>query len=210
MSNKYTVPFITYCYGLENQEMLINSGIPKDSIRLICDEPTMFDPLKEQYYHKIHAIQLAHEEFDCVLQEDFDVLPVRKWDDSIWDLLAKGSSFQANLYFYKRAKCLWRKEEQRKLTNGGCTYTRGKEPIDEIIKVWKRYPNKSVEPAMSRYLDELHGGWIGIEKYRELHEIPICNLIRNSPYGKYPTSPNPYLCHWAGLGNCKNRYMETK
>ena len=125
MSNKYTTPFITYCYGLENMEMLINSGVQKDSIRLLCDEPTMFDALTEQYYHKIHMIQLAHTEFDIVLQCDWDVLPLRKWDDVIWDMLGKKESFVSNLYQYRRSKCKWRGDiDTRKLCNGGFTYKR--------------------------------------------------------------------------------------
>lgn len=212
INNKYYIPFDRiYVWGDENVGFLKQIGF-KNVVK-VSKEPFQWDLVKQQYRHKLEAIRMAHTEFNCVLQLDMDVLPIRQFNPNIWNLMGQKEVFQANLYYYKKAKNWWRISDQRKVTNGGCTYTRGPQPIEEIIKIWERKDmrdKKTVEPSMSRYCDELIGGWKDIDKYRQLFEIDCCVLRRNSPYGKYDTliTKDTLYIHHAGLGRCRNEYME--
>jgi hypothetical protein len=40
------------------------------------------------------------------------------------------------------------------------------------------------EPAMSKYVDEVSGGWPGSDKYWDLFEPTVCNLKRKSVYSE--------------------------
>jgi hypothetical protein len=151
--------------------------------------------------------------YNNVLQQDLDVLPLRPFNPDIWSVMGKKEVFQANLYYYRKLKNWWRKIDGRKVMNGGCTYSRGSQAIEGIIKVWERpdmKDKKTVEPAMSRYCDELMGGWKGLDYYREHFEIDCCVLKRNSPYGRWDSliTKDTLYVHHAGLGSCNNYYVE--
>lgn len=210
--NTHYIPFDRiYVWGDDNTLFLKEVGFK--NIVKVSKEPFQWDLVKFQYRHKLEAIRMAHTEFNTVLQLDMDVLPIRPWRDDIWDVMGKKEVFQANLYYYRKAKGFFRKIDQRKISNGGCTYTRGPQPIEDIIKIWERKEirdKKTVEPSMSWYCDELIGGWQGVDKYRQLFEIDCCVLRRNSPYGKYRdliTKDTMYI-HNAGLGRCRNEYVK--
>lgn len=197
LKNPYNEPFYNYVWGEENYKQLIGLGF--ENVRLVYKEPFQWDLSELQFRHKLEGLRIASEEFDEFVHLDYDALPTKKLPVDFWQTLNKKESFQGNLQQYKRCKCPWRKIDSRKVLNGGAVYIRDKSIADKLIKCWERTKNKrSCEPAMSLYLDDIHKGWIGVEKFRELHELECCNLSRNGIYG---IKPDACFIHFAGCGS---------
>lgn len=205
LTKPYHEPWITYVWGTDNKLMLEQMGVK--NIILVSPEICQWDLVSMQYRHKLEAIRLAHEEYDQVVQLDWDCFPTRPLPADFWETLEKKHDFQSCLMQYRRIKCGWRKLHPRKVPNGGATYTRGKEQIANIINVWSSDANKnkrSCEPAMSLYVEQLHGKF-DPEQYWELHEPQFCDLHRDSAFekdfrsGKKPRKDSCFV-HYQGIG----------
>lgn len=196
IKNPFNTPFVNYIFGTDNYNHLKKLGF--ENLKLVCKEPYMFDLTTQQFRHKLEGLRLAMEDYDEILHLDYDCYPTQRIPFDIWAQLGRKESIQGNLQQYKKVKCPWRKIDQRKVLNGGAVYIRDKSIPDKIISLWSTMENKrSCEPAMSLYLDNLHGGWIGKEEFFRKHELEICNLSRNGVYGKHP---NACFIHYAGTG----------
>jgi len=184
LNNKFNEPFITYVFGKDNFEFLTSLGL-RDCI-MIDPDPHPFDPIEEQYRHKLEAIRYCFEEdgYDEMVHLDWDCVPQKKLSPDFWDILGKKEVFQANLLQYHRRKATWRKDDMRKIPNGGFVYIRDKKVPSALIEVWEGMRQPSVEPPMAKYTDNLIGGWKGKEKYWELFEPEVVNLHRASPFDK--------------------------
>jgi hypothetical protein len=115
---------------------------------------------------------------------DWDVIPQKPLPDDFWEVLGKKEAFQGCLQLYHRRKATWRKEDMRKIPNGGFLYIRDKEIPHKIIKVWETMRGPSAEPPMAKFTDEWTGGWKGKETYWDLFEPDFCNLHKMSAHGK--------------------------
>lgn len=196
--------FSVLTFGSENHKWLEKNGF--NSI-LINNLPIMWDLETEMYRHKLEVFNLACNWFDEFVFLDWDCVPTGNIDHA-WDELNKKESFQANLFQYRTKKCLWRKEDQRKVCNGGFAYFRDKTIPSKMIEFWDefyswvddkkderqlrgldlRFREKSLifddEPAMSKYVDWFLGEWKGSEVYWNLFEPEVCNLRKKSVYDK--------------------------
>jgi len=181
--NSYNEPFKVYVFGKENYDSIQHYGF---DTKLINDSPAPFDLVKFQYRNKLEIIKYAMEEdgYDELIYLDWDCVPQKKLPENFWDEFQKKESFQANLQMYHRRKAYWRKEELRKVPNGGFIYLRDKTLPSKAISMWDTIQCDNDEPAWAKLTDEMMGGWQGIEKYWELFETPFCNLHKSSPYSK--------------------------
>jgi len=185
IKSNYNEPFISYTFGKENHDFLLKCGF--NSI-LIHDEPFKWDLVKYQYRHKLEILKYAMEEdgYDEIVHLDWDCFPTRKLIPDFWDTFGKKEIVQANLQKYRASKCYWRKDRatQKYLPNGGYFYIRDKSIPSRLIKIWEgmKKNKQSAEPAMAKLMDEIGGGWQGIEHYWDHFEVETCNLKRKSPY----------------------------
>jgi hypothetical protein len=199
--------FTVYTFGSENHKWL--SGLGFKTV-MISSSPVLYDMESELYRHKLDVFAHAATNFDEFVFIDWDCFPVASLAD-VWEALNKKESFQANLYQYRTKKCLWRTDEPRKVCNGGFVYFRDKTIPDKLIKNWEslsewvnaqrakrqergkdlRFRERSLifddEPSMSKYIDDICGGWKGESHYWEHFEPGVCNLRRKSVYPKEKT-----------------------
>jgi hypothetical protein len=213
--NPYNGPFVTYVFGEDNFKMIEDMGF---ECRLLDKKPLPFDALQAQYRHKLEALRYAFEEdgVDELVHMDWDVFPTKTLPEDFWEVLGQKSDIQSCLQQYKRRKCTWRgKVDVRKISNGGFIYLRDKNAPEEIIKIWEKKRGPSMEPAMSRFIDEKMGGWKGKEYYWEHHEPDFCKLHKDSVYlGDDTKKKNVCLVHYQGgdknitLNRVKRRYRK--
>jgi len=194
--------FTTYVFGEENEKWLKSQGF---KTILVTPENTLWDLETELYRHKLEVFKVATNDFEEFAFLDWDCIPTGDISYA-WDELRKKETFQANLFQYRTKKCLWREEEQRKVCNGGFAYFRDPSIPQKMIDFWDefriwvsakqkerkekgkdiRFREKSLvfddEPAMSKYIDWVSGGWCGKEKYWDLFEPEVCNLRKKSVY----------------------------
>lgn len=210
VKNKYSPASITYVYGEDNFKHLKSMGI--EDLILVSKDPYQFDLKTHQYRHKIELYKIAMEEYDEIIYIDWDCTATKKLPVDFWDSFGKKEYCQANLQQYKRRKCNWRKKDTRKLPNGGFLYIRDKAFTDEIIDCWEnRIKTNSDEPAIARAMDLRSGGWMGTEKYWELHEPIHCNLWSFSAFGnKYLKEKKKDICFIHNQGRPSSRYVSRE
>jgi|SaaInlV_100m_DNA_2_1039680.scaffolds.fasta_scaffold10162_3 hypothetical protein len=210
VKNKHAPPSITYVYGEENYKYLKSMGV--EDLKLVSKDPYQFDLKTHQYRHKIELYKIAMEEYDEIIYIDWDCTATKKLPIDFWDSFAKKEYCQANLQQYKRRKCQWRKEDTRKLPNGGFLYIRDKAFTDEIIDCWEnKVKTNSDEPAIARAMDIRSGGWMGTEKYWELHEPIHCNLWAFSAFSKKRLKKKKKdICFTHYQGMPSSRYVNRK
>jgi len=204
--NKFSPPSVTYVYGQENFDHLKSLGV--EDLKLVSKDPFAFNLSKHQYRHKLEIYKMAMEEYDEIIYIDWDCAAKRKLPNDLWDQMGKKDYCQANLQQYKRIQCRWRKgKDTRKLPNGGFLYIRDKKFPDEIIDCWEnKVKGNSDEPAIARAMDIRSGGWMGPEKYWELHEPIYCNLWSFSAFNKaYLKQKKKNLCfvHYQGMPSAR-------
>ena len=207
LKSNHNDPFISYTFGKENHAFLTKCGI--NSI-LIHDEPFKWDLVKYQYRHKLEILRYAMEEdgYDEIVHMDWDCFPTKKLPENFWDVLGEKEIVQANLQKYRASKCYWRKGKDARhyLPNGGFFYMRDKTLPARMIKIWEgmKKNKQSSEPTMAKLIDEVGGGWQGIEHYWENFEVEACNLRRKSPYSPSARGNKRHcFIHHAG-GRTKN------
>lgn len=173
--------FTVYCMGENNYRQIKTLGF--NAVKAF-EEPCMF-PLETEFYrNKLELIRYAmqHTNEPC-LYLDWDCVPEKK----VENIKIEGS-IKANLEIYNAKKCYWRQEAQRQIPNGGFLYINNINILEGIIKTWENVIDKvNDEVAIMKYLDELHGGWIGRDKYKELYEPSECNLHRKGVFQKQDT-----------------------
>jgi len=183
----FPFPCKVLCFGTENFKLVSQCGF--DAIQ-IYNEPYAVDPLKYFYQHKILAISHAMESmgYDEVVYLDFDCHPVAPVTDDIWKELGTKSDLQSCLIGYKSHRCPWRGrvEGSRCLPNGGFVYLRGKDMASRLRTAYDASGKPSNdEIALAWLLDDMDGGWKGLEHYCEIHE-PL--VAESSCRGACPNS----------------------
>jgi hypothetical protein len=201
IKNKFSPPSVTYVYGQENFDHLKDLGV--EGLKLVSKDPYAFNLTKHQYRHKLEIYRMAMEDYDEFIYIDWDCVTRKKVPEDFWKLMGQKEYCQANLQQYKRKKCTWRgKTDSRKVPNGGFLYIRDKKLPDEIINCWeKKTKGNSDEPAIARAIDDRNNGWMGMDKYWDLHEPMFCNLWKFSAYKKDKLRLKDNVCflHYQGL-----------
>ena len=186
LNNKYVEPFITYVWGQENYDFLINLGC---DCKLVWDESTQWKNKDHHFRHKLVSFRIAMEDdgYDEIVSLDWDTIPVRPIDHEFWNILNQKESIQVCLYRLNHTQCQWRKNgpAKRVRVNSNFTYFRDKSFPSQIIDVWNNFPDEeayrwSSEIAMSYFIDELNGGWIGNEEFHNRYEPMVADLKRFS------------------------------
>jgi len=183
--NQNDFEFITYVFGEDNYKYLTSLGV-KNCI-LIDKNPAPYDLLTEQYRHKLEAIRYAMEVdgYDEMIHLDWDCYPVKKLPSNFWDVMGKREAFQSCLFRFKRMKCPWRSIDRTVVPNGGFVYMRDKSYPSKVIKIWEeKLKGPSAEPPMAMFVDDLMGGWKGLDAYWDLYESDFCKLKSGSPHTK--------------------------
>lgn len=209
---------VVYVFGEENLQNLTQQGF---SCKLISNLPIRYDMKTQLYRHKLDILLEATKDFDEMVFLDWDCKPVCPLPSDFWDVLGKKAPFQANLFQYRTKKCLWRKVDWRKVTNGGFLYIRDKGIPQQFVDnynelmAWalKQKENREKqgkklrfreeclmfddEPAFSKWVDNYLGGWKGIDAYWELFEPEFCNLKNKSAFPEILTkSKRECFIHW--------------
>lgn len=207
LDNPYTVPFTTYVFGKDNYNLLTEKGV---SCVLLNEKPFIYDLQKEFWRHKLDVLKYAMEidQHEEIVYLDWDCIPQRPMTDEFWNTLSKKREIQANLEFYTRKKCMWRgKVDIRKVSNGGFLYIRDQGIPQKLMDTWSNLPAEAKfwdEIAFSKYIDDLTGGWKGIEAYWKEFEPDVCNLKRRSAYSdELLSTKNVFFIHFVQSANNK-------
>ena len=201
VKSHFNHPFKALCFGKDNYELCKSEGF--DAVQ-IWDESSKYllseDDSKSQIYqNKVWAIEWAMEEYgEPIIYLDWDCLPIKPF--KIDDLVFK-NDFAANLMWYKRPKCWWRKDKEdwNLVPNGGFVYIGTQSMIDKIWQAQKDTAQANQgchndEPFYMKAIDDLEGGWIGKDKWLQKYESPYSVLNKNGIF----SDPNAIFCHYIG------------
>ena len=184
-----TFPYTTYVFGEEYLNLFKSLGI---KCELINKNPYVHHPYYESHCHKFDIFKYAMEVdgYDEIIFLDWDCHLINEFDeDDIWNLLGKKGDFQACLQYYKRHRVDYRGSSEEKgyegleangmIPNSGFVYLRDYRYAEEMFKfISTGKPVRAyADGVLAKWLDHMHNGWIGAERYWELHE-PLCARLR--------------------------------
>ena len=210
--------FTIYVFGLDSYCLLKSEGF---DCKLINQAPFIYDMQKQLYRHKLDILNEAMKDYDEIVFLDWDCVPTAELPNDFWEVMNQKAPFQANLFQYRTKKCLWRKEDPRKVCNGGFLYLREKGIAEAFIKNYEelfnwveslkvsreangkklRFREEALifddEPAITKWVDDYMEGWKGIEDYWNRFEPLFCNVKKKSvyPLEKLQTKRECFL-HW--------------
>lgn len=173
---KYNEPFIAYVFGRDNYNHLEKQAkdIPMMKIKLVSEEPVLWDMEKQQFRHKLEVLRLAMLEFDEIVFLDWDTIPIKPLPEDFWDVLAKKDSIQATMVSYHvrgPSAPNWREVDRDKTCSASWLYIRDKTIPDKIIKIWEDIGGEwSEERSITKYTDEISGGWQGRQYFYDRFE----------------------------------------
>jgi len=163
--NPYEKKCKVYVFGEDNYKRMVDLGF---DCLMVDRKPFVFDMEKEQYRHKIEIWKYGLIDFDEVVFLDWDCIPVQPIPNDFWDILRKGPKIQATLYMYRLRRAFFRKSNERKLSAATFVYMKEKNVAEEIISVWEKIKRPwQEEIALSKYIDDIDGGWKGVENYQK-------------------------------------------
>jgi len=201
--NNYNDDFVVYVFGREAYKMLTLEDF---NCKLIDENPVRYDMEKQLYRHKLDIVYEAMQDYDEIVFLDWDCVPTAPVPDDFWETMRKKAPFQANLFQYRTKKCLWRKEDWRKVCNGGFLYLRDTKIAEDFIGNYQemsewvekqraaresqgkklRFREEALifddEPAITKWVDDDMGGWKGIDEYWDNYEPEFCNVKKKSVY----------------------------
>jgi hypothetical protein len=186
LKNTYLKDYVVYVLGENNYKELTNIGF---NCVLVNKEPTLFDPIKRIWKHKIYLMQQAMKDFDKIIYLDWDTQPLKMITDSIWDTLSLKDDFQAPLFKYASVKMPHRSKKgfgHRVLPSGAFVYIADKNIPSELLEFENAdyLKNKWLDEAYyGAWTDYRYGGWKGLGFYRE-HFEPECVNIRRGLFDK--------------------------
>ena len=191
--NPYEPKWKIYAFGEDNHKKMVDLGY--DSV-LIDKRPFVWDMEKEQYRHKLEFWRCGLQDFEEVVFCDFDCIPLKQLPIDFWQVLGEGEKIQASLFQYTKKRCFWRVGDSRKVSAATFVYLRGKEIADGIIKTWEGMgrPLKE-ELALSKYIDDLDGGWQGKEHYKK-YEPRYHNTFWYWDKEYFINHKDPIFCHF--------------
>jgi len=124
------------------------------------------------FRHKWTAILKGFDYFDSVVSVDWDCRQVQKVDDDWWQRqLSFGVPFRATLKRTHKStlSAFWRSGGERfVLGHCGCALFCDREFVSNCARTNTDNPRFLQKQAMAKYLDGMHGRWIGSQKYAQL------------------------------------------
>jgi hypothetical protein len=163
LHNAYDLPFVAYVFGEDNYKQLIDMGV---NAVLVDKRPIVWDLDSQMMRHKLEFFKAGMEEFDEVIFLDWDVLPIKKIPDNIWDSLGSKAPLQAILRRYKRNKATWRDADKNIIPCAAFVYIREKSIANGMIDTWRDMGRPwSEEIVLAKYTDDMDGGWKGMDYY---------------------------------------------
>lgn len=185
---------VTYVFGAENYEIVRKYGF---AARLLDERPRVAGDVPGKpskrcpWEHKPLGWAAALQEFDEIVALDWDIRPLEKIPlDSVFGELNKKSFLQANLLQYRRIKALYRRKMAgsipdpavRKIPSAAFVYLRGddgRHAVQRTLSLMEQNYNLTEEQAMAIFVDELYGGWKGIDHWWTHHEPFCCRIPRH-------------------------------
>lgn len=199
LKNKFNEPFVVYVFGKDNFDKMKGFGF--DCV-LASTNPAPFDQINFVYRNKMELIKYAMESdgYDEITYLDWDCVPQKKLPENYWEEMSKRAPIQACLQQYRRRKCLWRLDgDVRKVPNGGFVYIRDKILPSKAIEIWDTMKQDNDEPAWAKLIDDLMGGWKGMDEFWKSYETLFCNLHKMSPFtSEQLNSKNVCFKHFQG------------
>ena len=172
--NPYEQPFIAMVFGEDNYKQLIDLGF---NCRLVDKRPVVWDMEKEQFRHKLEALKCGMQIFDEMVYLDWDTQLIKPFPDNFWDVLNEKAPIQASLRQYFQPRIKWREEDKRKVPCAAFIYLRDKTIPDKLIKIWEEIGRPwSEETVLMKYIENLMGGWKGIDEYWKNFEPEFFHL----------------------------------
>lgn len=183
LKNPWIPEFKVYVFGEDNYKMCQELGF--DSV-LLDKKPIIWDMDTQQFRHKLEVFYRAMEDFDEIVFLDWDNIPIKPIPENFWDVLSKKDPIQANLCQYRRRKAVWRGQvDSRKLPNAAFVYIREKDIAKDMLQVWEDLKRPwSEELVIGKYIDNINGGWKGLDYYWEHYEPHWFSMPR--VYWSYP------------------------
>ena len=177
---KYDPPFVLYIYGQDNYDQCMKMGF---DCRLVSPNPAEWDINTKGFRHKLGGLQEAMKEFDEIIFLDLDTIPQKAVPETIWEDSYKKAPIQASLRMYKRIKATWRRTHRRTIPTAAYIYIRDKAIPQGIIDSWEATGEPlSEEIALAHYIDQISGGWKGLDHYWDNYEPEFFNLERSLEY----------------------------
>ena len=171
--NPYSPKTVVYIFGEENFKRMTDLGF---DCRLVDKRPYVWDMETEQYRHKMEIWKAGAYDFDSVTFLDFDCIPLKPIPEDFWPVMNQGEPIKTSIYQYVKKRVNRPPSDHRKVSSASLVYIRGKEHMDAMIKLWEETgkPWKE-ELTLSLYIDNLNGGWKGIEGYRK-YDVPFYQM----------------------------------
>lgn len=186
LENPYNEEYITYVWGDENERILSSWGI---KVRKVSSDAFPCDLTKYEYKPKLDVYNIAMNEdgYDEIVFLDWDMVPTKKIPLDFWVTLGKKESIQGPLYGLKRKMCKWRKVDAGFMIQASFLYIRDKSIPEKLNKMWEQFPDtvywkSNDERCISKYIDDINGGWIGLDKWWDLYEPMFCHLEKKSAF----------------------------
>ena len=201
---EWSVPFVVYCYGDNNQQLVDSLGFK--SIRISDRSQEFAQDNGTNWTHKHHAITQAVDEHGEILYMDWDVRQACKLDEQFYDRIRDGRSVQVSLTRYKRAYATWRSKraDMKLLPSGAFIYLAGDEVSKSFLRLVASFLPHTInrsgknhyhdEYAMAMAAEELSGGWKGAEHWCQNYEPKVvgfrrgacdCSRITDQSTGQY-------------------------
>ncbi len=166
--NPFKIDFVSYTFGKDNHQYLLDQGIKSV---MVDDKPIVWSMHEEQFRHKLEVFKRAMEDFDEIVFLDWDCMPIRSLPDDFWETMYKRQSIQAIMRMYHRNKAHWRNSDKRKVPEAGWVYIRDRTIPNRLISLWEEMGRPwSEEIVLAQYIDNCMDGWKGIEEYFENYE----------------------------------------
>lgn len=123
---------------------------------------------------KLRIIEHALQTERAVVWLDWDATQLRPLPADFWGRLQARAPLQTRIRQYHRRKCLWRRSHQRSLCGGAFIYCRDRRLILRTIDAMREQQLRGWddEIAMAHTIDQLYGGWQGLEHYHAHHDPP--------------------------------------
>lgn len=114
--------------------------------------------------------------YEHVLWMDFDCVRIDEIPSDFWDRLLAGPALQMKLTQANVPKCQWREADVRKVGSGGFIYCRSKRVLARSLEKMEdniKSPLFSDQTVLSWSMDQLMGGWGGVDCYQyQKYDIP--------------------------------------
>jgi hypothetical protein len=122
---------------------------------------------KQQYRHKIDIWRAGLEDFDEIVFLDWDCVPLAPIPDNFWEDMSLGRPIKSPLHMYKNKRAYTRIDHERKVSAATFVYMRGKKMAQGVIEAWEYFNCPFFEElALSKYIDDINGGWKGVDDYK--------------------------------------------